>query len=89
MEYIFKFKLTDVYPRTVDSLGTKEVAVSSTVKTEKDKLLFQGNIRVRFNEFGIFPDARDIAKAVEETTIRKQLTFELKRYVKPHRKFLV
>ncbi|MDQ0242735.1 hypothetical protein J2S09_000271 [Bacillus fengqiuensis] len=85
--YTFKFHILDNYPSTIDEAGTKEIRVATTIKNEQH-LLFEGPIRVKFNQFGIFPSVSDMAEAVSNAALRRLLMSELKRYVKPHRKFL-
>lgn len=86
-EYTFKFHILDHYPVSLDEAGTKEIRVTAVVRRQTD-ILFDGPIRVQFNQFGIFPSIADVAEAVSNTAVRRLLIVELKRYVKPHRKFL-
>lgn len=85
--YTFKFRILDNYPSAIDEAGTKEIRVATTIK-DGNQLLFEGPIRVKFNQFGIFPSVPDMAEAVSNAALRRLLMSELKRYVKPHRKFL-
>lgn len=85
--YTFKFRILDNYPSAIDESGTKEIRVATIVKDEQH-LLFEGPLRVKFNQFGIFPSVSDVAEAFSNAALRRLLMAELKRYVKPHRKFL-
>ncbi|MFC3884918.1 diaminopimelate epimerase [Bacillus songklensis] len=86
--YKFKFHILDNYPSVIDEAGTKEIRVATTIKDMEQHTLYEGNIKVKFNQFGVFPSIQDVAKAVSNSTVRRLLMSELKRYVKPHRKFL-
>ena len=48
----------------------------------------EGMIRVRFNDHGIFPVPEDIASFAEMATLRRLVGVELKRYIKPQKRFL-
>ncbi len=48
----------------------------------------EGIIRVRFNDHGIFPVPEDIASFAEMATLRRLVGVELKRYIKPQKRFL-
>ena len=86
--YKSKFRILDNYPSVIDEEGTKEIRLATSIKNETGHILYEGHIRVKFNEFGIFPSIQDVAEAVSNSTLRRLLMSELKRYIKPHRKFL-
>jgi hypothetical protein len=86
-DYTFKFQILDHYPSILDETGTKEIRVTAIIRRQTH-LVFEGPIRVKFNPFGIFPSIADVAEAVSNPPLRRLLMVELKRYVKPHRKFL-
>ncbi|MGD7043900.1 hypothetical protein [Jeotgalibacillus proteolyticus] len=49
---------------------------------------FEGVIRVELNPVGIYPKPLDIASAVAPKNLRGKLGSELKRYIKPQKRFL-
>jgi len=64
------------------------VYVSTRIVDEDHADYFEGIVRVDLNSVGIFPIPSDIARAVEPKDLRRKLGVELKRYVKPQKRFL-
>ncbi|MBM7702139.1 diaminopimelate epimerase [Metabacillus iocasae] len=85
--YTCKFRILHTNERPEEQM--KECTVLTKIKHESTgNMIYEGELRVQFNEFGIFPVAKDIAQAVTNRSLRQKVAAELKRYVRPHKKFL-
>ncbi|WP_409251026.1 hypothetical protein V1502_12750 [Bacillus sp. SCS-153A] len=71
-----------------DASNTKEVLVHTKIKKGRDLICLENVFPVRVTDIGIFPVPKAIAEKVEDPTLRRLLPFELKRYIKPQKRFL-
>ncbi|RFU65401.1 hypothetical protein [Peribacillus glennii] len=85
--YAFMF---DFFVESVTSIEneTKRAFVATKAYTLDKQLLWEGQVRVDMNEFGIFPFPEDINSIEGTTTMKKMLLVELRRYIKPQKPFL-
>ncbi|PPA71815.1 hypothetical protein [Jeotgalibacillus proteolyticus] len=73
----------------VEKLNDSYVVYVKTRILDHEKFdYFEGVIRVELNPVGIYPKPGDIARAVSPKNLRGKLGSELKRYIKPQRRFL-
>jgi hypothetical protein len=86
-DFRFHFKVKKVISLE-DELNTKEVIVYVKVKKGREVICLEDTFPVRVTEVGIFPVPKVIAEKVESPEVRKLLPFELKRYIKPQKRFL-
>ncbi|MGF2616695.1 diaminopimelate epimerase [Rossellomorea vietnamensis] len=70
-----------------DAQNIKEVLVHAKIKKGRNVCL-ENEFPVRITEIGIFPVPKAIAERVEDPILRRILPFELKRYIKPQKRFL-
>ncbi|WP_069188099.1 hypothetical protein [Bacillus sp. FJAT-27251] len=82
----FKFSITKIVNAN-PSLNEKIVYVDTMV-TDLHQNKTTGNIRVRFNDHGIFPVPEDIASFTSQLSLRRLVAVELKRYIKPQKRWL-
>ncbi|WP_456274387.1 hypothetical protein [Bacillus sp. AK031] len=87
-DFRFQFKVKSVIPME-DEIDSKEVIVHVKVKKGRKEICLEDTFLVRVTEVGIFPVPRMIAEKVESPELRRLLPFELKRYLKPQKRFLV
>jgi hypothetical protein len=85
--YKFRFQVIKVI-LLEDELQSKTVTVNSVILSEANKILLHDTIRVKLNRIGIFPSPQDIAQKIESNHLRRLVAVELKRYIKPQRRFL-
>ncbi|PLR98844.1 hypothetical protein [Bacillus sp. T33-2] len=85
-QYRFKFFIEDV-ENNLSGANEKTAIVTSILLFER-KEVFSGIVRVRLNEFGIFPVAEDISAFSEQLSIRRALAAEIRKYIKPQKRFL-
>jgi hypothetical protein len=87
--YLFDFFI-DTVTETKDTGTFEKIAFVSTIVQSADKssILWSGSIRVRMNEFGIYPFPEDIKKITGTDTLKKMLIVEIRRYIKPQKAFL-
>ncbi|MBM7584184.1 hypothetical protein JOC86_000721 [Bacillus pakistanensis] len=85
--YKFRFQVKDVI-QLKDELQSMTVTVHTIILSEANKTIFQDTIRVKFNQIGIFPSPSDIARKIKSNHLRRLIAVELKRYIKPQRRFL-
>jgi hypothetical protein len=71
-----------------DANNTKEVLVHTTIKRGRDEVCLEDVFRVRITDIGIFPAPKDIAEKAANPDLRRLLPFQLKRYIKPQKRFL-
>ncbi|XXM74319.1 hypothetical protein ACQ0QQ_10810 [Lysinibacillus sphaericus] len=86
-EFQFKFQVKQV-SAAGDEYDSLDVLTFCRIFNENKDLLQEGLFRVRFNSVGIYPFPADIANQVSSRKIQRLLLMELKRYIKPQRKFL-
>ncbi|MEL3974678.1 hypothetical protein AAEO50_20530 [Rossellomorea oryzaecorticis] len=86
-ELLFRFQVKEVN-EAGDDYSSRDVLVLCKILDSKKDLLQEGLFRVRFNSVGIYPFPADIARQVTSRKIQRLLLMELKRYIKPQRKFL-
>jgi hypothetical protein len=82
----FKFFITKIEMRN-PSLNEK-IAFVETKATDLHGNKTTGTVRVRFNDYGIFPIPEDIASFTVQLSLRRLLAAELKRYIKPQKRWL-
>ncbi|MGE7216366.1 hypothetical protein [Priestia koreensis] len=85
-----QFKCTFRIQEVIDvDKQTKQAFIKSKMTDLiHEQVLFEGVLRVRFNEFGIYPVAKDIAAALPIPSLQKKLLAEVRRYLRPHKNFL-
>jgi hypothetical protein len=86
-ELLFRFQVKEV-TEAGDDYNSRDVLVLCKILDQKKDLLQEGLFRVRFNSVGIYPYPADIARQVPSKKVQRLLLMELKRYIKPQRKFL-
>ncbi|WP_175991342.1 hypothetical protein [Bacillus sp. Marseille-Q1617] len=86
-ELLFRFQVKEVSDAG-DEYNSRDVLVFCRIMDQNKDLLQEGLFRVRFNSVGIYPYPADIAKQVTSRKVQRLLLMELKRYIKPQRKFL-
>ena len=86
-EYTFRFQVRKV-EKAGDEFESLDVTVFSRILNEKKDLIHEGLFRVRFNQMGIYPFPADVARQIDSRNIQMILLVELKRYIKPQRKYL-
>jgi hypothetical protein len=86
-ELIFRFQVKDVC-EAGDEYHSRDVLVFGKIMNQNKDLLQEGLFRVRFNSIGIYPFPADIARQISSRNVQRLLLMELKRYIKPQRKFL-
>ncbi|MFS0637553.1 hypothetical protein AB1K84_16755 [Mesobacillus foraminis] len=84
--YKFSFFITEV--ETAEKGLNEKIAVVETSCVHPQAGKTAGIIRVRFNDFGIFPNPEDIAAFTSQLSLRRALAAEIKRYIKPQKPFL-
>lgn len=84
-KFLFSVKKVTVIE---DAPNSKEVLVHTKIKKGRDTICLENVFPVRITDIGIFPVPRAIAEKVEDSTLRRLLPFELKRYIKPQKRFL-
>ncbi|MCP1159151.1 hypothetical protein [Bacillus infantis] len=87
-EYKFKFFISRVEELEAAYGLTEKTAFVDTRILYGEQEIYNGSIRVRFNDHGTFPNPADIMAAVPQNSLRKLLAAEAKRYVKPQRRWL-
>ncbi|WP_421378903.1 hypothetical protein ACOJQI_14035 [Bacillus salacetis] len=85
--YKFKFNVKKVVV-IEDANNIKEVLVHTQIKKGSNQICLEDVFPVRITEIGIFPVPKDIAEKVENPDLRRLLPFQLKRYIKPQKRFL-
>ncbi|WP_110114646.1 diaminopimelate epimerase [Bacillus sp. CGMCC 1.16541] len=89
MEELYTCKFRILHTIELPEKQMKECTVLTKIKHETtSEMMYEGELRVQFNEFGIFPVAKDIANAISQRSLRQKVAAELKRYVRPHKNFL-
>ncbi|BCB04360.1 hypothetical protein [Bacillus sp. KH172YL63] len=86
-QYHFRFQVKKVEV-TNDEHQSRVVTVLAQIRNEKKDLIHEGLFRVRFNSIGIYPFPADVARQISVKSLQRLLLVELKRYIKPQRKFL-
>jgi hypothetical protein len=71
-----------------DAHNTKEVLVHTKIKKGRNQVCLENVFPVRITDIGIFPVPKAIAENVKDPALRRTLPFELKRYIKPQKRFL-
>ena len=88
-DYIYYFDFfVDSAEVVEDNPLTKAADVRTSIFTSEKSLMWEGQIRVKWNHTGIYPDARDIAGADVPNVVRRMLLIEIRRYLKPQKDFL-
>ncbi|WP_051348684.1 hypothetical protein [Peribacillus kribbensis] len=85
--YLFDFFVASVTASQKNS-EEKMAAVTTSVYTQNKTLLWSGEIRVKFNQFGIYPLPEDLSAISLPESIIKMLLVEIRRYIKPQKAFL-
>jgi len=85
-DYRFLFDINKVERR--QETDSYIVYVSTRILDDDQADYFEGIVRVDLNLIGIFPMPSDIARAVEPKDLRRKLGMEIKRYMKPQKRFL-
>lgn len=86
-EYQFRFQVREVI-EAFDEYQSRDVTVLVRIQNDKKDLIHEGLFRVRFNSIGIYPSPADVAGQITSKHLQRLLLVELKRYIKPQRKFL-
>ncbi|MGD6956101.1 hypothetical protein ACQCWA_13835 [Rossellomorea aquimaris] len=86
-EYTFRFQVQEV-AEACDEFHSRDVTVLTHILNDKKDLLHEGLFRVRFNQIGIYPIPKDVARQISSKHLQRLLLIELKRYIKPQRKYL-
>ncbi|MBM7692500.1 hypothetical protein JOC77_001930 [Peribacillus deserti] len=85
--YLFDFFIEEISNLQEDQI-TKIAAVKTGIYTKDKQLLWKGKIRVKLNEFGIYPIPEDLSGIGLPGSVLKMLVIELRRYIKPQKPFL-
>ncbi|NMH70339.1 hypothetical protein LS684_23760 (plasmid) [Cytobacillus spongiae] len=83
----FRFQVHKV-EESGDEYQSRDVTVLARILNEKKDLLYEGLFRVRFNQIGIYPSPADVARQITTKHVQRLLIVELKRYIKPQRRYL-
>ncbi|CAM3742171.1 hypothetical protein D1970_08140 [Mesobacillus zeae] len=86
MLHQFKFCITAI-KNTSPDINEKTVSIN-TVWNHPSGQKISGLVRVRSNDFGIFPVAEDIARFVPQPSLRKALSAQIIKYIRPQKRFL-
>jgi hypothetical protein len=86
-EYTFRFQVQEV-EEAGDEYHSRVVTVLAHILNDKKDLLHEGLFRVRFNQIGIYPFPKDVARQISSKHLQRLLLVEFKRYIKPQRKYL-
>ncbi|WP_409301154.1 hypothetical protein [Peribacillus sp. SCS-155] len=87
--YLFQFFIEGVSQVKGEDGDSKIAAVKvSVMSTDKTITYWNGIIRVRLNEFGIYPIPEDLKNITGPNTMKKMLLTEIRRYIKPQKPFL-
>lgn len=86
-KFNFDFKVVKVV-QLEDEWNSKEVHVHVKIKKDRNEFCLESVFPVRITEAGIFPVPKAIAAKVNSPILRRLLPFELKRYIKPQKRFL-
>ncbi|RLQ95234.1 hypothetical protein [Falsibacillus albus] len=84
----FSFIIKGVETITEHNIITKIVTVETEIKSLDHEPIFHGPLRVKSNKFGIFPIPSDLSAAVSQASIQQKLAVELKRFIRPAKRFL-
>lgn len=84
--YKFTFFITDL--EAVNEDINEKIAFVETSCFHPQAGKSTGTVRVRFNDFGIFPNPEDVAAFTSQLSLRRSLAAEIKRYVKLQKRFL-
>ena len=85
--YYFEFSVGTAEIMENDPI-TKAATVRASIFTSEKNLMWEGEVRVKWNHTGIYPDARDIAAADVPKVVKRMLLIEIRRYLKPQKDFL-
>ncbi|MFI8687429.1 hypothetical protein [Rossellomorea sp. NPDC077527] len=86
-EYHFRFQVRNV-EESSDEYQSRVVTTFARIYNDKKDLVHEGLFRVRFNCIGIYPFPADVARQISSKNLQRLLLVELKRYIKPQRKYL-
>ncbi|WP_226675062.1 hypothetical protein [Rossellomorea aquimaris] len=86
-EYHFRFQVREVV-EALDEYQSRDVNVLARIRNDKKDLIHEGLFRVRFNSIGVYPSPADVAGQISSRHLQRLLLVELKRYIKPQRKYL-
>lgn len=86
-EFRFRFQVHKV-EESLDEHGSRDVTVLARILNSKKDLVHEGLFRVRFNAIGIYPFPADVAQQIFSKHLQRLLLMELKRYIKPQRRYL-
>jgi hypothetical protein len=86
-EYRFRFQIHKV-EESCDEYNSRDATVLARIFNDKKDLVHEGLFRVRFNTIGIYPFPADVSQQIFSKHLQRLLLMELKRYIKPQRKYL-
>ncbi|KPL57917.1 hypothetical protein AM506_19535 [Rossellomorea vietnamensis] len=86
-DYRFRFQVHKV-EEAGDDYQSRDVSVFARIYNDKKDLVHEGLFRVRFNTIGIYPFPADVGRQIYSKQLQRLLLMELKRYIKPQRKYL-
>ncbi|MGA5691309.1 hypothetical protein [Cytobacillus pseudoceanisediminis] len=84
--YTFKF-----FIQRIEEFGSdinEKNAFVETTAFYNNTIVYEGIIRVRFNDYGIFPFPEDLSQADIPVSVKRKMAAEMKRYIKPQKKYL-
>ncbi|RFU68286.1 hypothetical protein [Bacillus sp. V59.32b] len=86
--FIFDFFVDSVISIENEETPAKLATVTTVIQTFDKQLLWSGRIRVKVNEFGIYPLPEDVNSISGPLSMKKMMLVELRRYIKPQKPFL-
>jgi hypothetical protein len=86
-EYTFRFQVQKV-EEACDEYQSRVVTVLAQILNDKKDFVHEGLFRVRFNQIGIYPFPADVARQISSKHLQRLIIVELKRYIKPQRRYL-
>jgi hypothetical protein len=84
--YTFKFFIKQI--DEMDGPINEKIALIETTAFFNKAPVFEGVIRAKFNDHGIFPNAQDLAAAEIPLSVKRKMAAEIKRYIRPQKSFL-
>lgn len=85
---VFDFFVDSVIFLETEDTPAKLATVTTVIQTFDKSLLWSGRIRVKVNEFGIYPLPEDVNAISGPLSLKKSLLIELRRYIKPQKAYL-
>ncbi|WP_433742630.1 diaminopimelate epimerase [Falsibacillus pallidus] len=87
-DYRFQFTIKEVQDKPDQTIEEKIVLVDTVITYKDGRCLYDGQLRVKCNAFGIYPFPADIAKAASNPSLRQTISYQLKRFIRPAKPFL-